>query len=95
MKVVLFLQNLKFLAMNGNLPDRKQDVRFCVFVVCDLVNFNGFLQNRTQKIDKTIHFVSYRAKLQIFCIQETSRLLTRFNQALILDMMMDFVQLRA
>ena len=51
---------LKFLAVNENFVDRKQGVRFGVFVMCNLVNFNVFLPNRTPDIDKTVHLVSHR-----------------------------------
>ena len=51
---------LKFLAVNENFVDRKQGVRFGVFVVYGFVNSNIFLPNRTPEIDPTVHPVSYR-----------------------------------
>ena len=46
--------------MNETFVDRKLSVRFDVFVVYGLINWNVFLPNRTPEIDQTVHPVSYR-----------------------------------
>ena len=46
--------------LSENLVDRKQGVRFGVFVVSGLANSNVFLANNTPDIDQTVHPVSYR-----------------------------------
>ena len=54
----LFLLS-EFSGVNENFVNMKLGVRFGVFVVCGLVNFNVFLSNCTPKIDQIVHSVSY------------------------------------
>ena len=54
---MLYSYDLKFLAVNENVVDRKQGVRFGAFVACGLVNFNLFLLTRTTEIDETVHLL--------------------------------------
>ena len=51
---------LKFLAVNKNLVDRKQGIRFGQFLVCGLVKIHSKSPNRTLQTHQAVHHVSYR-----------------------------------
>ena len=48
--------------------DRKQGVRFGVFEVCGLVNFNVFLPNSTPNMNQTAHCASSQANIKLLCL---------------------------